>query len=114
MTRPALSPTGFGGRSPCIPGPSTWAWTRVREVLERLGLQPPAGRVITVGGTNGKGSTITLLHDCLRAAGGNPGLYTSPHLVRYNERIRIADRPVADAALCGPSSGSRRHGGRFP
>lgn len=57
------------------------------------------GRVITVGGTNGKGSTITLVHDVLRAAGGNPGLYTSPHLVHYNERIRIGDRPVADAAL---------------
>lgn len=72
---------------------------RVHEVLGRLVLQPPAGRVLTVGGTNGKGSTITLVHDCLRAAGGNPGLYTSPHLVAYNERIRIADRPVSDAAL---------------
>lgn len=71
----------------------------MREVLGRLGLQPPPGRVLTVGGTNGKGSTITLVHDCLRAAGGNPGLYTSPHLVEYNERIRIADRPVSDAAL---------------
>lgn len=55
--------------------------------------------MITVGGTNGKGSTITLLHDVLRAGGGNPGLYTSPHLVLYNERIRIDDKPVADAAL---------------
>jgi len=72
---------------------------RVLEVLDRLALQPPAGRVLTVAGTNGKGSTITLLHDCLRAAGGNPGLYTSPHLVRYNERIRIAGRPVSDDAL---------------
>ncbi|MEO8444798.1 MAG: bifunctional folylpolyglutamate synthase/dihydrofolate synthase, partial [Gammaproteobacteria bacterium] len=61
---------------------------RVREVVVRLGLKPPAGRVITVAGTNGKGSTITLLNDCLLAAGGNPGLYTSPHLVTYNERIR--------------------------
>ncbi|MDP2322440.1 MAG: Mur ligase family protein, partial [Gammaproteobacteria bacterium] len=72
---------------------------RVHEVLGRLGLQPPAGRVLIVGGTNGKGSTITLVHDCLFAAGGNPGLYTSPHLVLYNERIRIADRPVSDATL---------------
>lgn len=72
---------------------------RVRAVLARLGLAPPAGRVITVGGTNGKGSTITLVHDVLRAAGGNPGLYTSPHLLHYNERIRIGDQPVADAAL---------------
>lgn len=72
---------------------------RVRAVLGRLGLRPPAGRVITVGGTNGKGSTITLVHDVLRAAGGHPGLYTSPHLVSYNERIRIGDRPVADDSL---------------
>jgi dihydrofolate synthase / folylpolyglutamate synthase len=72
---------------------------RVRAVLGRLGLRSPPGRVITVGGTNGKGSTITLVHDVLRAAGAHPGLYTSPHLVKYNERIRIGDRPVADAAL---------------
>jgi dihydrofolate synthase/folylpolyglutamate synthase len=72
---------------------------RVREVLARLDLRPPAGRVIAVAGTNGKGSTITLLHDCLLAAGANPGLYTSPHLLRYNERIRLGDAAVADAAL---------------
>lgn len=71
----------------------------MREVLGRLRLQPPAGRVLAVAGTNGKGSTITLVHDCLCAAGGNPGLYTSPHLVTYNERIRIADRVVSDTAL---------------
>jgi len=72
---------------------------RVREVLARMGLRPPAGRVVTVGGTNGKGSTITLIHDVLRAAGGNPGLYTSPHLIRYQERIRIGGEPVADDRL---------------
>lgn len=72
---------------------------RVRAVLVRLDLHPPKGRVITVAGTNGKGSTITLLHDVLLAAGSRPGLYTSPHLVNYNERIRIDDRPVGDQAL---------------
>jgi dihydrofolate synthase/folylpolyglutamate synthase len=72
---------------------------RVLEVLGRLAVRPPAGRVVTVAGTNGKGSTITLVHNCLRAAGGNPGLYTSPHLLRYNERIRIGGQPVSDAAL---------------
>ena len=81
------------------PQPIDMGLTRVHAVLERLGLQPPAGRVVAVGGTNGKGTTITLLHDCLRAAGGNPGLFTSPHLVHYNERIRIADQPVTDGAL---------------
>lgn len=72
---------------------------RVRAVYDRLGLASPAGRVVTVAGTNGKGSTIGLIHDCLRAAGGRPGLYTSPHLVRYNERIRIDGRPVDDGEL---------------
>lgn len=72
---------------------------RVREVCDRLALVPPAGRVVTVAGTNGKGSTIGLIHDCLMAAGGRPGLYTSPHLVRYHERIRIDGQPVSDAVL---------------
>jgi len=64
-----------------------------------MDLKPPPGRVVAVGGTNGKGTTITLLHDVLRAAGGDPGLYTSPHLVRYNERVRVGDRPVGDELL---------------
>ena len=99
MTRPATVADWLRWQESLHPRPIDMGLPRVHEVLGRLGLQPPAGRVITVGGTNGKGSTITLLHDCLRAAGGNPGLYTSPHLVRYNERIRIADQPAADAAL---------------
>jgi dihydrofolate synthase/folylpolyglutamate synthase len=99
MTRPASVADWLRWQESLHPRPIDMGLARVHEVLGRLGLQPPAGRVITVGGTNGKGSTITLLHDCLCAAGGKPGLYTSPHLVRYNERIRIADQPVADAAL---------------
>lgn len=72
---------------------------RVRQVLDRLQVTAPAGRVITVAGTNGKGSTVTLIHDLLLAAGGRPGLYMSPHLVRYNERIRVAGEVISDAAL---------------
>lgn len=72
---------------------------RVRTVLDRLDLRPPAGRVVTVAGTNGKGTTVTLLQDALLAGGRCPGLYTSPHLVHYNERIRIGGRPVSDADL---------------
>ena len=72
---------------------------RVGAVLGRLKLEPPAGRVVTVAGTNGKGTTVTLLQDMLLAAGRRPGLYTSPHLVHYNERIRICAQPVADAEL---------------
>ena len=56
--------------------------------------------MITVGGTNGKGSTCAMLESILRVAGYRTGLYTSPHLVRYNERVRIAGVEASDAALC--------------
>jgi dihydrofolate synthase/folylpolyglutamate synthase len=55
--------------------------------------------VITVGGTNGKGSTVALLEGMLRAAGYRTGCYTSPHLLRYNERIRIEGEDASDEAL---------------
>jgi len=57
----------------------------------------PACPVITVGGTNGKGSTCAMLEAILRAGGYRTGLYTSPHLVRYNERVRIAGVEASDA-----------------
>ena len=56
--------------------------------------------VITVGGTNGKGSTSALLERILLAAGYRVGLYTSPHLLRYNERVRLNGLPAADDAFC--------------
>ncbi len=55
--------------------------------------------MLTVGGTNGKGSVCAYLDAMLRAAGYDVGLFTSPHLVRYNERIRIGGREVGDAAI---------------
>lgn len=72
---------------------------RVRRTLARLGWQQPTCPVITVGGTNGKGSTVALLTRILSTAGYRVGTFTSPHLVRYNERIAIAEREVADASL---------------
>ena len=72
---------------------------RVTQVLARLKLQL-ACPVITVGGTNGKGSTCAMLEAILRAAGYRTGLYTSPHLVRYNERVRVAGAEEGDEALC--------------
>ncbi|MBV6476348.1 MAG: Dihydrofolate synthase/folylpolyglutamate synthase [Rhodocyclaceae bacterium] len=56
--------------------------------------------VITVGGTNGKGSTCAMLERILLSAGYRAGLYTSPHLIDYNERVRIDGRQASDAALC--------------
>lgn len=72
---------------------------RVQAVAERLHLSPRFP-VITVGGTNGKGSVCAYLEAMLLAAGLRVGCYTSPHLLRYNERVRIAGLEVSDAALC--------------
>src|SRR6185436_9117806 len=56
--------------------------------------------VITVGGTNGKGSTCAMIEAILGAAGYRTGLYTSPHLAHYSERVRIAGAEAGEAALC--------------
>jgi dihydrofolate synthase / folylpolyglutamate synthase len=72
---------------------------RVRAVWERMEAPLLARRVITVGGTNGKGSTVAFLEAMLTAAAQKVGCYTSPHLLRYNERIRIAGEDASDAAL---------------
>ncbi len=73
---------------------------RVRSVLDRLGHADPPFAVVTVGGTNGKGSSVALLESILLAAGYRVGSYTSPHLLRYNERVRIQGGEVSDARLC--------------
>ena len=71
---------------------------RVRAVHDRLALAP-ACPVVTVTGTNGKGSTSAFLERMLSAGGYRVGLYTSPHLLRYNERVRIAGAEATDAEL---------------
>src|SRR3546814_8142982 len=72
---------------------------RVREVAARMGLARPARHVITVGGTNGKGSTVSFSEAIGRAAGWKVGAYTSPHLLAYNERVRIDGHDADDASL---------------
>ncbi|OIQ96473.1 bifunctional protein FolC [mine drainage metagenome] len=72
---------------------------RVEEVKQRLNLQPDFP-VVIVGGTNGKGSVCAMLEAILHAAGYRVGCYTSPHLLVYNERVRIAKHPASDAELC--------------
>lgn len=71
---------------------------RVRAILDHLDLPRPL-LVITIAGTNGKGSTARLLDRLLGAAGYRVGRYTSPHLSHFNERIMIAGQPAGDAAL---------------
>lgn len=72
---------------------------RVRMVKQRLGLAPTFPAIV-VGGTNGKGSTCALLEAILSAAGYRVGCYTSPHLLTYNERVRINRELATDHALC--------------
>ena len=72
---------------------------RVALVCDRLGLQPTFP-IITVGGTNGKGSVCAYLEAVLTAANYRVGCYSSPHLLRYNERVHLDGREATDAELC--------------
>jgi len=73
---------------------------RVGRVADRLHCRNPARVVISVAGTNGKGSSVAMLEAILLRAGYRVGCYTSPHLLRYNERIRLSGEEVTDQALC--------------
>lgn len=72
---------------------------RCGEVARRLDLLETAATTITVAGTNGKGSTVAVMEAILCARGESVGAFTSPHLVRYNERIRVEGSEVADALI---------------
>ena len=104
------------GKLPC-PGPegSREAWLdylfylhdqridlgldRMRDMVARLGIDFSGRTVVTVGGTNGKGSTVTMLESIYRHAGYKTGLHTSPHLIDFAERCVVAGRPVDDKTL---------------
>lgn len=73
---------------------------RVKKVAERLQVLTPTCTVITVGGTNGKGSTAAGLESIYRAAGYRTGVFTSPYLFRYNEQVRMDGKAVEDDELC--------------
>lgn len=74
--------------------------TRVRAVWRRMHTTDFSCPVITVGGTNGKGSSVAMLQAIYREAGYHVGAYTSPHLWQYNERICLNAEPVSDAMIC--------------
>ena len=84
---------------------------RVAAVADRLAVRPPAPLCFVVGGTNGKGSTTTAIEHILRARGLRVGATFSPHLVRFNERIRLAGKLVDTRLLnrtleeCDPPDG---------
>ncbi|MEC9374835.1 MAG: folylpolyglutamate synthase/dihydrofolate synthase family protein, partial [Pseudomonadota bacterium] len=72
---------------------------RVKKLMSSLDINPPKGRVFTLAGTNGKGSCAAVISGVLRHNGYKTGTYTSPHLIKYNERISINGKPVSDIAL---------------
>lgn len=71
---------------------------RVSQVAARLGVLKPAPFVFTVAGTNGKGTTCRTLESILMAAGYKVGVYSSPHLVRYTERVRVQGQELPESA----------------
>ena len=73
---------------------------RVEIVRDRMGLGVLPFPVVAVAGTNGKGSTVAMLEHCLHAGGFRVGAYSSPHLIDYNERVRIGTEVVRDIDLC--------------
>src|SRR3569832_2358833 len=86
---------------------------RVRAVWRRLHAEAPPFVVITVGGTNGKGSSVAMLENILAAAGYRTGAYTTPHLLRNNERVRVAGKTASDGqrGAAGARGGGARGGG---
>ncbi len=74
--------------------------TRVQTVAVAMGVLKPAHYVISIAGTNGKGSSAALIEQTLLAAGHSVAVYSSPHLLSYNERLRINGKAIDDARLC--------------
>ncbi|WP_338521550.1 folylpolyglutamate synthase/dihydrofolate synthase family protein [Candidatus Legionella polyplacis] len=73
---------------------------KVKLVAEELGLLKNNRKVITISGTNGKGSTVAILESIYISLGYNVGSYTSPHLFKINERIKINNKQISDESLC--------------
>src|SRR3989338_3906912 len=73
---------------------------RIKQVALRLNIIKPACPVITVGGTNGKGSCVAALEAIYLAAGYRVGAFSSPYLIRYNEQVRVQGKEVEDTVFC--------------
>jgi dihydrofolate synthase/folylpolyglutamate synthase len=82
------------------PKPIELGLIRIKQVAKRMGLIKPAPFIVTVAGTNGKGSCVALLEAIFLAGNKRVGSYTSPHLIHFNERIKINSQAVTDAELC--------------
>ncbi|MEQ9463095.1 MAG: Mur ligase family protein [Haliea sp.] len=98
MTEPALA-AWLARLEALYPQPIQLGLDRVATVANTLGLLPVAVPVVTVAGTNGKGSVVAALEALLRRRGVCAGVYTSPHLLRFNERIRIDGEEATDTEI---------------
>jgi dihydrofolate synthase/folylpolyglutamate synthase len=87
---------------------------RSRTVAQRLGLLPAHATTLTVAGTNGKGSSVTLAAAIYQAAGCKTGRYLSPHLLRYNERVAIDGVDLPDEAYCSAFAAIEQARGEIP
>jgi dihydrofolate synthase / folylpolyglutamate synthase len=88
--------------------------SRIKQIAEILDLLRPKAKIITVAGTNGKGSTVATLEAIYLAAGFQVASYTSPHLLAFNERIRINQKQITDEQLCVAFSTIEEHRGQIP
>ena len=84
----------------CHPAEIELGLDRMRQVAQRLPINLDQSIKVIVGGTNGKGTSVKLLETILLEAGYTVGTYTSPHFIRYNERVSLSGEPVEDAQLC--------------
>ena len=81
------------------PNEGEFGLERLHNIFTEIVRKPLAKKTILVGGTNGKGTTVEYLQNLLIAAGFRVGVYTSPHLINFNERIRINNRCVDDERI---------------
>ena len=88
--------------------------TRIRALLDRLGNPERQLKFVHVTGTNGKGSTCAMLASILHEAGLRTGLYTSPYIVRFNERIQVDGEQIPDDALCALTEEVRAQADAMP
>lgn len=100
MARFAALADWLAWQEQCHPRPIDLGLERVAGVFSRLTVEPRKIPTITVAGTNGKGSCVAFLEAIYRAQGYRVGAYTSPHILRYNERIRVDGQSVADDDIC--------------
>ena len=73
---------------------------RIEALLDKMGHPERACKFVHVAGTNGKGSTCAMLASIFQAAGYKTGLYTSPYILRFNERIQVNGQQIPDKAIC--------------